>query len=109
MAILNGRKETEMENANKYKWVAFRVDRQRIARNEETGTPYVKNGWFVYAQIEANAPDAIALNWTYVGEYKSEEEAKAKAFELREMEMFLNDIKYCPIYNNGGYAYEGSY
>ena len=98
-----------MKNANNYKWVAFRVDRQRIVRNEETGTPYVKNGWFVYAQIEADAPDALALNWHYVGEYKNEEEAKAAAFKLRDIEMNFNGVKYCPIYNNGGYAYKGSY
>ena len=96
-------------DVNKYNWVAFRVDRQRIARDERTGCPYVRNGWFVLAQIEDNAPDEIALNWIYVGEYASEEEAKEAAFKFRDNEMFLNGVKYCPIYNNGGYAYEGSY
>lgn len=98
--------------ANK-KWyhVAFRVERQRIAIDKKTGFAYIKNGWFVSGQIdnEPTTPDKYALNWEYLAETENEDMAIALAFDLRENTMKENNLKYCPIYNNSGYAYEGSY
>lgn len=98
-------------NLNNRKWyhVAYRVTRQRYAE-DENGV-YVKNGWFVYGQIddEPTTPDKYALNWEFIGEYADEESAKKAAFDMRSLTMEFNGVKYCPIYNNGGYAYNGSY
>lgn len=92
----------------KWHYVAFRVERQRFAK-DENGYPYIANGWFVFGQIDSNAPDEYALNWEYLGEYESEEIAKYAAFDMRALTMEFDGVPYCPVYNNAGYAYEGSY
>lgn len=94
----------------KWHYVAFRITRQRYAKDENDIT-FVKNGWFLWGQIddEPTTPDKYALNWELISDYENEEEAKKDAFDLRALEMEFNGVKYCPIYNNGGYAYEGSY
>lgn len=95
----------------KWHYVAFRIDRQRIAIDEKSGFLCVKDGWFLFGQIddEPTTPDKYALNWQFIEEFENEDMAKNAAFDMRALTMEFDGVKYCPIYNNGGYAYKGSF
>lgn len=78
------------DRANAMKYVAFRIDRQCIKGM------VVVDGWFVLGQRDTD------LNWSYLGEGESEDDAKAVALDQRQKHgTHANN----PIYNPAGYAY----
>lgn len=87
------------------KFVAYRIATQRITRDG------VINGVFMLGQIpdDAGIADEYALNWYHIGKANSIEEAKEILFKLRADCMKKYDLRDCPIYSPGGYAYKGSY
>lgn len=93
-----------------YNYVAFRISRQHYNPALELEGKYpIENGWFMYGQIpdRLNIPDELVLNWQYLGRADSERDALERLKLLREMSLQCG-AKYCPIYNNGGYAYSGT-
>lgn len=74
------------------KYVNYRVDTQAM---NMSGTALV-SGWFVMGQRETD------LNWSYLGEVESEEEAIEYAKEHRKAHGIH---KNCCIYNPAGIAY----
>lgn len=74
------------------KYVSFRITTTRINKK---GT--VESGWFVEGQRETD------LNWSFLKEAETEEEAKdlAKGYRVTNGLHFNS-----PIYNPSGYAYE---
>ena len=73
------RKVDKMEFNKSDKFVAYRIATQRMTPEA------VKNGVFMFGQIpdDGTYSDAYALNWAYIGEAASIDEAKAELFKLR--------------------------
>ena len=76
-------------------YVAYEINTSKIEGME------VVDGYFIKGQRASD------LNWEWIAECDSMEQAIEKAFEYRAEAM--QKTAYCPIYNNAGYAIEGSY
>lgn len=61
------------------------------------------DGWVVRGQRSTD------LNWSVLTICKTREEAETKARELRDNVDLRANRNYCPVYDPGGYAIEGTY